>query len=103
MATQNRLSLRGRRAVALCLSSWVTSLAKRRGAEGYFVILQFGDAVVGDLGVDEGEKLSVGDSFEVHQPRVGGLGPIEADCTDFALFTPLDSGTELHQRGNGIQ
>ena len=42
-------------------------------------LFQFGDARVGDLGEQDFELQQLGQSLEVHQPRVGDLGAVEAE------------------------
>ena len=36
-------------------------------------LLEFGDALVGDLGVKEDERMQIGQPLEMLQPRIGNL------------------------------
>ena len=65
-------------------------------------LLQFGDTRVGDLGSPKLEFPQVGQTFEMHQPGGGDLGVGAVDFNNLALIIRLDTGTELHQLGNGI-
>ena len=65
------------------------------------LILQFGDARVGDLGVAEQKRLQPGQPFEVHQSGVGDLGVIEADFHYLTVVISLDLGFQLLQCSNG--
>ena len=42
-------------------------------------LLEFGDALVGDLGVKEDERMQIGQPLEMHQPCVGDLGVVEVE------------------------
>ena len=61
-------------------------------------MLQIGDARVGDPGVVEVELLQVGQTFEMHQPRVGNLGPPEINVNNLALVILCDTGIQQIQR-----